>query len=78
MPTCEWRLIETAPKDGTRIVAIGKTKNGHSHLRATITRWHEMAEAPVYGVGWEYAAPGYCDLFEPTHWMPLPAPPETP
>jgi hypothetical protein len=73
----EWRTIDSAPKDGTEIVAIGRTTHGGSRLRASITAWYERYEdSPVWAAGWSYVAPGYADTFEPTHWMPLPAPPE--
>lgn len=60
----EWRPIETAPKDGTRVLLLGRNKrhaDGH---------W----EAKAYnGNGcwvWPYVKA------EPRNWMPLPQPPQ--
>jgi hypothetical protein len=55
-----WRPIETAPKDGTEVLA-----------------WEDSAEKLFYEedmgawVDHEYIE------YHPTHWMPLPEPPET-
>lgn len=67
LPAAGWQPIETAPKDGTRIlgwssgdgvciVAFGDTPRR--------TRWYE--NHPL----------GRLPIKQPTHWMPLPAPPE--
>lgn len=73
--TPQWQPIETAPKDGTRIVAIGRVRHdGWWRPRACVTRWHKIEESPAYAVGWEFVSPGYADVFDPTHWMPLPDP----
>ena len=70
-PDCQWRPIDTAPKDGTPIILYG---------RHTKTRW------PIVAVGYfdrrdEYGHFGsWCllvDAFiEPTHWLPIPSPPQ--
>lgn len=62
-----WQPIETAPKDGTQIL-------GYTVWPAlTAVRW---AQESFY-----YGRPGWEDEFsnvewQPTHWMPLPPPPE--
>jgi len=59
-----WQPIGTAPKDGTQIIVT----NGI--LRLAVRWWH--------GIGWSDS--GRDTLLwetEPTHWMPLPRPPET-
>lgn len=71
-----WQPIETAPKDGTRVLVA----NSHG-------AW--MAEySPVYGSGYRRATPwfsvmlnhehihGFARSGPPTHWMPLPEPPQ--
>lgn len=57
----EWQKIETAPKDGTEVLAAW---SGSPLVRivAYYDRWIEGRD----GDGIE----------TPTHWMPLPAPPE--
>lgn len=69
-----WKPIETAPKDGTRIILAwpgDRVWTGHFKLRTTdthLTPWRR----DKFGLGdttWGY---------EPTHWMPLPASPKEP
>lgn len=56
----EWQEIETAPKDGTEILAW----NGETCLCVV---FHDGAWVENYD---------YAELVEiPTHWMPLPKPP---
>lgn len=65
-----WRIIETAPKDGTPILIWGNHK-GDEHLTsgAIVGCWNVMTDAG----GWR----AYGD-FVPTHWSPLPPPPQEP
>ena len=79
-----WQPIETAPKDGTRIdVWLSKSRR-----RVTNCYWgrpsHTCGENEGYcdscpdRDGWvdgEDFMNGYTDE-EPTHWMPLPTPPQ--
>ena len=57
-----WQPIASAPKDGTWLLLIG-------------SRW----ELPCVGQ-WSYLSNCWQDfdnaIADPTHWMPLPAPPE--
>jgi hypothetical protein len=62
----DWQPIETAPKDGTRVLTFGPDRIVTAYFDPGV-RGHER-EFPA---GWRGA-------FEPTHWMPLPAPPEAP
>ena len=72
-----WMPIETAPKDGTRIV-LGNP----DWLVVWSGSW--LAEQPPgepdyrwnsWGPRWERT--GFCDRdLNPTHWQPLPSPPE--
>jgi hypothetical protein len=60
----EWQPIETAPRDGTTIVAHDAT-TGTSHVTYWAYGWHDpdshyYSEAPE---------------FRPTDWWPLPTPP---
>lgn len=75
----EWQPIETAPKDGTKI--IGLMKDG---LVGTITsqRYHTWKKdedgTPLFVRYWTWdkqdqLMPVHFDV---THWMPLPEPPK--
>lgn len=61
----EWKSIETAPKDGTLVLLLGKDQ------RHADGYW--QGRTPFTGNGhwvWPYVNR------EPTHWMPLPPPPK--
>jgi hypothetical protein len=58
-----WRPIETAPKDGTLILASW----AGSALHPIISRWLKNGQA------WTH--PFNKPVNSPTHWLPLPAPP---
>jgi hypothetical protein len=62
----EWRAIESAPKDGMPILAFCEPY-GVRHLY-----WHQMFDSDP-GM---WVLVGGHDVFEPTHWQPLPAPPK--
>lgn len=64
-----WQPIETAPKDGT-VVLLMKRGNKVPN-RIANGEWRETSslKKPGFWV-WAYL------FFEPTHWMPLPAPPK--
>lgn len=65
-----WQPIETAPRDGTRILAwIPCDDEKHEIMWMDVSingwdRWH-------YAGGW---IPAFCQ--QPTHWQPLPGPPK--
>jgi hypothetical protein len=70
----DWQPIETAPLDGTRILAwFGPSDGVHAvtweESVTGITSW--CVDDDKHG---PYPLRGYSDPF-PTHWMPLPAPP---
>lgn len=62
----EWQPIQTAPKDGTEILAgqAGTRKVGVIVWNIEIERWSAPAE--------HWDEPSWL----PTHWMPLPEPPK--
>ncbi len=71
----QWQPIETAPKDGSQVlIAIGR--------RIEIAAWNENAEYDRFEVapGWQVFAceDGYYSVAieKPTHWMPVPDPPD--
>lgn len=73
-----WRPIETAPKDGTAVL-LGSAKDGGAWVGKYV---------PVYQSGYRPNNPWFsvmltCEhlpakppYLRPTHWMPLPPPPE--
>lgn len=68
-PVAAWQPIETAPKDGTPVVLIGTLQSDPRRIRACLTQWYENErDSPCWAVGWCFAAPGFMDLFVPTHW----------
>lgn len=62
----DWQPIETAPKDGTRVLGCDGS----------------CVEVIFFikGRGWfnQSAEISLWNVFPPTHWMPLPQPPTTP
>jgi len=62
----EWFPIETAPKDGRRILIAG---------HYDCIRWTAIG---AWAEGEFHSEPDkFSPLRFPTHWMPLPEPPET-
>jgi hypothetical protein len=62
-----WQLIETAPKDGTRILAW-------DGLCMMVLWW---GSGGWYDAQWVTVHLDNNRPFAPTHWMPLPEPPKT-
>lgn len=65
-----WQLIDTAPKDGTKILGAHST----SVFIVAHTTNPKARKAP-WREDWEG---GRLPWNQPTHWMPLPDPPEAP
>lgn len=70
----EWRPIETAPRDGTRILGYGPAGFELKPVFAVL-EWLPSSEKwavfPNEATEYDYEA---C---RPIYWMPLPAPPES-
>jgi hypothetical protein len=69
----DWQPIETAPKDGTRILLWDTDE-------AVVAKWDDISMGGAKG--WQIAVVKligdvnyYEATFNPTHWMPLPEPP---
>ena len=70
----DWQPIESAPRDGTQILAFARGQSG-----SALDVFYGVAEWAVDGPGkiqphiedwfWPYA-------IRPTHWQPLPPPPQ--
>lgn len=65
-----WQPIESAPKDGTRILTIDPDFVG-LHEGADVARY-----TGAFGGAWLDNARHIPDTVYPTHWMPLPTPPK--
>ena len=63
----QWRPIETAPKDGTVIVA-------HDWHRGCGIYGHDETQLVSFKDGEWFGKDSY-EIHYPTHWMPLPKPP---
>lgn len=63
-----WQLIETAPKDGTRVLCWIPARREKSKSYQCVCRWYSP------DLAWQTSP--YCHDVEPTHWMPLPPPPK--
>lgn len=62
-----WRTMESAPKDGTSIIGYQATEGDFHKCMGVVWSW----EAKDYWHCADY--PG----LQPTHWQPLPSPPES-
>ncbi len=71
----EWQPIETAPRDGSEIIAFGIKRGDYGYTSDEETwtgvRWSNESKC------WLETKPAtrYSNGFKPTHWMPLPPPP---
>lgn len=77
----KWQTIETAPKDGTRVLIVND--EGEIDIAGYVEEWtwkkvfvRKATDGDVYKtvqdeVGYWDTDNAYC----PTHWMPLPKPP---
>ena len=72
----EWQPIETAPKDGTRVLVFGFGDDFE------VVRWTPDAGLIAPGLpfnrtgAWKTSQDGWLLPNEVTHWMPLPPPPQ--
>lgn len=62
----EWKPIETAPKDGTKFLSYEKAWNEY-----IVCYWDRSSFMAI-----SIDQFGCNEPVEPTHWMPLPTPPE--
>ena len=64
----EWQPIETAPKVGTWVLGFFPNYG----VEVQQMRWHDLNGQHVF----HWMIFGMLTLSGPTHWMPLPEPPE--
>lgn len=62
----DWQPIETAPKDGTRVLVADEDV------------WMAVARYWPCNSYWIEDAASGMKLNPPTHWLPLPPPPQSP
>ncbi len=66
-----WQPIETAPKDGTEILAARQPRQFDWWIMDVVSyAWEDEN-----GHWWQHDGNR---AWQPTHWMPLPSPPEAP
>lgn len=83
----KWRDIASAPKDGTAVLLYGRhvvdAPPGASRQVKAGDHWWSIALFDVWrppedgGRCWVFAKDGQHTWSDPTHWLPLPSPPET-
>lgn len=71
-----WQKIETAPKDGTKVIICVTGTDG----KDLVGEGHYVSQGPL--VGWHWGDDGFCDEccgsmhpYAPTHWASMPEPP---
>jgi uncharacterized protein DUF551 len=69
----EWQPIETAPRDGSSTLLFGRWASDEQGLMSgpVIGQFNYVRDA------WEFANAGGWWRIRPTHWMPLPEPPQS-
>jgi hypothetical protein len=64
-----WQTIETAPKTGKIIILYGKTKHAQFH-HVGVGHWYKTYNK------WAWDTYLGDEPRQPTHWMPMPNPPQ--
>lgn len=81
----DWQPIETAPRDGRWLLVWGSVWAGeisgvakNPHGDVSIARY-TTGRSDFPGEWWDDAGGDACGTWcQPTHWQPLPEPPEAP
>lgn len=68
-----WLPIETAPKDGTRVLLFMRRRDESAIDIGHWLVWSANMKRAGHKDGWVHYVVG-----QPTHWMPLPPPPANP
>jgi hypothetical protein len=71
----KWRLIETAPKDGTAILVYPPTWNGRTAAIACWDDEHNAKKPHPYWKRDDAIGKVMNRNNQPTHWMPMPESP---
>ena len=72
-----WQSIETAPKDGTRVLMWWEGASGYDNLGWHMTYWLDNSKTENPWSGWRIQSNVATHAgAKPTYWMPLPAAPQ--
>lgn len=81
----QWQPIESAPKDGTEIIVIhcthydaglGTIVDGPFTASFCNDEWQSSWDGEEVAEYMDWSGTDYKSIMDPTHWMPLPSPPE--
>lgn len=78
----KWRPISEAPRDGTKILAWSEGRGARETYWRLYGVGSPAREDYIKGLGpsgaWDWVEPmnNWAASWNPTHWMPLPEPPE--
>lgn len=72
----EWRTIDSAPRDGSRIMLYIPRKSTYIPAKTVVGRW-DVRDIRPYFTNDRERLDGVraTRKIQPTHWMPLPEPP---
>jgi hypothetical protein len=76
--TLKWQPIQTAPMDGSYVLVCGETNDEHEDRDIAVARYVERESNKGKG-DWYFAwydGGQYGQIFNVTHWMPTPNPPQ--
>lgn len=77
----EWLPIDTAPKDGSAFLAYGRHTDSPESAQRGVKAGDHWWAIILWDVwrepAWVFAKDGTSTWSQPTHWLPLPAPPES-
>lgn len=77
MSTMEWKPIETAPKDKNLLLGWRSAEGvGHVGEGYWAKGFEGSVDEPPFPAGWSIPSQNYFNCLLPTHWMPLPPPPD--
>ena len=73
----EWQAMEKAPKDGHPILGFGGDCDDETGV-IEVMRWEPLSYnwEPSWTAGPRCGEHSFRHGFYPTHWMPIPEPPE--
>lgn len=73
----KWQPIDTAPKDGEKILLYVPNIKFPQYSKISIGKWDNDKYVKKPRPYWDYGELRVTDMRnkQPTHWMPLPEPP---